>query len=101
MSRRIRPSALLRSRWLSPLLLLALWEAACRSGLIPAHVLAPPSTVLVSAIEFVWAELTEAAFTRLIDNFGHWHEAHSSPDSPYTALRAAASACRAPESSAM
>ncbi len=38
----------LRSRWLSPLLLLAAWEAACRSGLIAAHTLAPPSTVLLT-----------------------------------------------------
>jgi len=35
-------------RWISPLALLLLWEAGSRSGLIPAHVLAAPSTVLRS-----------------------------------------------------
>jgi sulfonate transport system permease protein len=35
-------------RWVSPLVLLLLWEAGARTGLIPAHVLAAPSTVLVS-----------------------------------------------------
>lgn len=38
----------LRSRWLSPLILLAVWEALSRSGLIPAHTLAAPSTVLLT-----------------------------------------------------
>jgi sulfonate transport system permease protein len=38
-------------RWVSPLALLLLWEAASRAGLIPAHVLAAPSTVLAS----LWA----------------------------------------------
>ena len=42
---------LLRSRWLSPLLLLALWEAAARSGAIPAHTLAAPSSVLATLIQ--------------------------------------------------
>lgn len=35
-------------RWVSPLALLLLWETASRTGLIPARVLAAPSTVLVS-----------------------------------------------------
>jgi sulfonate transport system permease protein len=34
------------ARWLSPLLLLLLWEAGSRLGLIPAHTLAAPSSVL-------------------------------------------------------
>ena len=41
-------SALLSSRWLSPLLLLAVWEGASRSGLVPAQTLAPPSTVITT-----------------------------------------------------
>jgi sulfonate transport system permease protein len=36
------------ARWLSPLLLLALWELGSRAGVIPAHVLAAPSTVAQS-----------------------------------------------------
>ena len=44
----LRP--LIRSRWLSPLLLLALWEAACRLGLIPSHLLAAPSAVLSTLV---------------------------------------------------
>jgi sulfonate transport system permease protein len=35
-----------RARWLSPLLLLLIWEAGSRSGLIPPRTLAAPSTVL-------------------------------------------------------
>jgi len=33
-------------RWVSPLLLIALWEAGSRTGLIPEHVLASPSSVV-------------------------------------------------------
>lgn len=50
------------------------------------QLLNPPSTVLVSAIEFPWAELTEAGFTRLLRNWGEWHERNASPESPYRAL---------------
>jgi sulfonate transport system permease protein len=46
-------SAVLRSRWLSPILLLALWEAASRTGLIPSHTLAAPSTVLATLLDMV------------------------------------------------
>jgi sulfonate transport system permease protein len=38
-------SRVLGSHWLSPLVLLAVWEAASRSGLIPARTLAAPSAV--------------------------------------------------------
>jgi sulfonate transport system permease protein len=44
---------LFRSRWLSPLLLLAVWEAASRLGAIPVHMLAPPSAVLVTLAQMV------------------------------------------------
>ena len=36
----------LRTRWLSPLLLLLVWEIGSRSGLIPEQVLASPSSVI-------------------------------------------------------
>jgi sulfonate transport system permease protein len=45
--------ALLRSRWLSPVALLALWEAASRAGLIPEHTLAAPSTVMSTMIDMI------------------------------------------------
>ena len=45
--------SLFQSRWLSPLALLFLWEALSRFGLIPAHVLAAPSTVLVTLAQMV------------------------------------------------
>ncbi|HEX5116560.1 MAG TPA: FAD-binding protein [Pseudonocardiaceae bacterium] len=51
-----------------------------------AQLVAPPSTVLVSAIEFPWEQLAETSFIRLLNNFGRWHEANSAPDSPYTSL---------------
>lgn len=35
-----------RSRWLSPLALLLLWEACSRAGVVPARMLAAPSSVL-------------------------------------------------------
>lgn len=46
----------------------------------------PPSTVLVSAVDFPWADLDEAKFTRMLKNFGAWHEQNVAPDSPYRHL---------------
>ncbi len=37
-----------QARWLSPVLLLALWEAGSRAGLIPARTLAAPSAVITT-----------------------------------------------------
>ncbi|MEV6635135.1 FAD-binding protein [Actinoplanes sp. NPDC051470] len=50
------------------------------------QLIAAPSDVLVSAVEFPWDQLDEGSFVRLVHNFGQWHAAHSSPDSPYVAL---------------
>lgn len=47
------PASLLRSRWLSPLLLLLIWEGAARSGLVPAHTLAAPSSVIATLVQMV------------------------------------------------
>jgi sulfonate transport system permease protein len=44
---------LFRSRWLSPLLLLLLWEILSRAGIIPVHTLAPPSTVLATLADMI------------------------------------------------
>ncbi|MEI9964257.1 MAG: ABC transporter permease subunit [Caulobacteraceae bacterium] len=41
--------SLSRARWLSPLILLILWELGSRSGVIPSRVLAAPSTVAATA----------------------------------------------------
>ena len=40
-------------RWLSPILLLIVWEFAPRAGLIPPRVLAAPSTVVAAGVELV------------------------------------------------
>ncbi|MEU6062830.1 BBE domain-containing protein, partial [Streptomyces sp. NPDC047097] len=50
------------------------------------QLISPPSTVLVSAVDFSWDQLTEARFTRLLKNFGAWHEENSGPDSKYRHL---------------
>ncbi|WP_019891705.1 FAD-dependent oxidoreductase [Streptomyces purpureus] len=56
-------------------------------GTNPAdQLVSPPSTVLVSAVDLPWDQLDEATFTRLLKNFGAWHETHSAPDSPYRHL---------------
>ena len=44
---------LLRSRALSPLLLLLLWELGSRSGVIPERTLAAPSAVVSTMIEMI------------------------------------------------
>jgi sulfonate transport system permease protein len=46
-------ASLPRSRWLSPLLFLVVWEGASRAGLIPTHTLAAPSAVLVTMLEMI------------------------------------------------
>ncbi len=45
--------SLVRTRWLSPVVLLLLWEAASRTGLIPTHTLAAPSAVLATMIGMI------------------------------------------------
>ncbi|WP_410537760.1 FAD-binding oxidoreductase [Streptomyces sp. KL2] len=50
------------------------------------QLVSPPSSVLVSAVDLPWSEITEASFTRLLKNFGAWHEANSAPDSEYRHL---------------
>ena len=42
-----------RARWLSPLLLLLLWEAGSQTGLIPERTLAPPSAVIGTMFDLV------------------------------------------------
>ncbi|RZU53779.1 FAD/FMN-containing dehydrogenase [Krasilnikovia cinnamomea] len=51
-----------------------------------AQLLAAPSEVLVSAVEFPWDQLDESKFVRLVRNFGEWHARNSAPDSPYAPL---------------
>lgn len=47
---------------------------------------APPAELIVSDVAWSWDDLTEESFTRLVRNFGEWHEANSAPDSPYVGL---------------
>ena len=58
-----------------------------------AQLVQPPSTVLVSAVSFPWADLSLKQFSRLLQNFGAWHEANSAPDSPHTALSSLFNVC--------
>ncbi len=53
MAARLPRLSLGQPRWLSPLLLLILWELGARSGLIPARVLAAPSTVAETAAQMI------------------------------------------------
>ncbi|WP_051853191.1 FAD-binding oxidoreductase [Streptomyces aureocirculatus] len=46
----------------------------------------PPSEVFVHATSFPWKDMTEASFTRLLQNWGAWHEKNSAPDSKYNSL---------------
>jgi sulfonate transport system permease protein len=46
-------TVVLRSRWLSPILFLAVWEAASRVGIIPSHTLAAPSTVIATLFDMI------------------------------------------------
>lgn len=48
-SARLAAPRLSGQRWLSPLALILLWELGARTGVIPAHVLAAPSTVTLTA----------------------------------------------------
>ncbi|TDD83196.1 FAD-dependent oxidoreductase [Actinomadura rubrisoli] len=50
------------------------------------QLISPPSRVLVSAADLPWADLSKAQFTRLLKNFGAWHEKNSAPDSKYRHL---------------
>ncbi|MYZ35141.1 MULTISPECIES: FAD-binding protein [unclassified Streptomyces] len=57
------------------------------TGTVPGdQLVSPPTTMLTSAIDIRWEDLTEAGFTRLMKNFGAWHEANSAPDSVYRHL---------------
>ena len=60
-------STLVRSPWLSPLVLLAAWELGSRTGLIPARILAAPSTVLVT----LWSMIVSGELpSNLLVSFG-------------------------------
>ncbi|WP_017612059.1 FAD-binding oxidoreductase [Nocardiopsis salina] len=52
------------------------------SGQLPR----PPGEVLLSDVSWDWESMTEASFSRLLQNFGTWHERNSGPDSPYAGL---------------
>ncbi|MEQ8967728.1 MAG: FAD-binding protein [Azospirillaceae bacterium] len=50
------------------------------------QLISPPAEVLISALQFPWDQLDEATFSRLLKNFGAWHQTNSAPDSPFTKL---------------
>ncbi|WP_256106899.1 FAD-binding oxidoreductase [Streptomyces sp. ODS05-4] len=64
-----------------------LFRSPGATGSAPADLLPkPPSEVLISNVTWSWNGMTEAAFTRLLRNFGRWYEANSGADSPYATL---------------
>ena len=48
------------------------------SALLPQ----PPAEVLVSAVSWPWAEMTEDRFARLVKNYGDWHAENLAPGTP-------------------
>lgn len=57
------------------------------SGTDPGSLLPnPPGTMLLTGMTIPWADLSEAKFTTLVQNFGKWHEANSAPGAPGIAL---------------
>ncbi len=57
------------------------------SGIDPAGLLPKaPSAVLRCKAEWNWEQIDEAAFTRLVRNYGEWCERNSAPHSSYAAL---------------
>jgi len=53
----------------------------------------PPSTVLVRALSLPWEGMGEREFSRLLRNFGQWHEEHSAPGSPHGRLSTVFNVC--------
>ncbi|HET6343127.1 MAG TPA: FAD-binding oxidoreductase [Gemmatimonadota bacterium] len=45
-----------------------------------------PDSITTLRVAWNWEDLDEAAFTRLVDNFGTWCERHSDAGSPYARL---------------
>ncbi|MBE1574318.1 hypothetical protein H4W30_001347 [Amycolatopsis roodepoortensis] len=57
------------------------------TGSDPARLLPrPPARVWVASVNWPWAGMSEASFTRLLRNYGAWHEQNSDADSPYAGL---------------
>ncbi|MEI5007660.1 BBE domain-containing protein [Streptomyces sp. PmtA] len=64
-----------------------LFRSPNATGNTPSELLPkPPSEVIVSNVTWSWSDMTEAAFTRLLRNFGKWYESNSAPGSPYATL---------------
>jgi hypothetical protein len=56
-------------------------------GTDPASMLPKaPDSVLTFRVAWSWEDIDEAAFTRLVRNFGNWCERNSDADSPYSKL---------------
>ncbi|MTE18084.1 FAD-binding protein [Streptomyces sp. TRM43335] len=46
----------------------------------------PPAEVLLSAVSWPWEQMTEQSVTRLVRNYGAWHEEHATAGGPYDGL---------------
>jgi hypothetical protein len=57
------------------------------TGTNPSELLVkPPTEVIVSVVQFPWSSIDQAAFTRLVGNYGAWHEANGAPGGPNIGL---------------
>ncbi|REE99658.1 FAD-binding oxidoreductase [Thermomonospora umbrina] len=57
------------------------------TGTTPGSLLPrPPAEVLLSAVSWPWEDMTEQAVTRLVRNYGAWHESHATAGGPYDGL---------------
>ncbi|MFD6968819.1 FAD-binding protein [Streptomyces sp. NPDC059949] len=57
------------------------------TGTAPGSLLPkPPAEVLLSAVSWPWEKMTQQAVSRLVRNYGAWHEAHSAAGGPYDGL---------------
>ncbi|TCO53170.1 FAD-binding oxidoreductase [Actinocrispum wychmicini] len=64
-----------------------LLKATTATGTDPSTFLPrPPAELFINSVALDWKDVTEENFTRLVDNYGKWHERNSAPDSPYDGI---------------
>jgi FAD/FMN-containing dehydrogenase len=64
-----------------------LFKSATATGTNPATFLPKPAAeIFLHSVALNWADVDEATFTRLLTNWGTWHEQNSAPSSPYAGL---------------
>ncbi|GAB3903213.1 BBE domain-containing protein [Kibdelosporangium lantanae] len=64
-----------------------LLKSPTASGTDPSTFLPkPPGEILLTSVALDWKDVDETAFTRLVNNYGRWHERNSAPNSPGNAV---------------